>query len=163
MLVVAGVLATPGTAVARPANPHVHDEQWVVDLSPHLGWLQESGARGARTGWNGGLDLRAAYGLEGGDEVGVRLRGLLYRDGGGYAAFAGYRVYAGRQEVKSYLDVELAVAMRPGPAVGLRLGGGFLFELGRGLALSVGVGAYAAYGDGFVSALDVGGALQLRF
>jgi hypothetical protein len=112
----------------------------------------------------GGLDLRVARGLShSGDEVGLRLRPFAFERGLSLSLSGGYRVHAGRERWKSYLELELFTAWLRGPEVGVRLGAGGLYEVSRRLALVLDLGAAAAVGAALVGVFDTRLAVQLRF
>ncbi len=79
-----------------------------------------------------------------------------------YSVYGGYRSYAGRGQLKPFFDLNLAVQVRPGLAVGPRLGFGIQYELAKHLGLSLSTGAQGAFGSSLSYSVDLLLGLQIR-
>ncbi len=159
------LLAASTSYVDPPTTGLAHEEQWVLEVAPAFHYVMRSIFKGAaEAGPAFGVDLRLARGLpHSGDELGLRLRPLLLEGEFGLLAATGYRLHAGRERWKSYLELEVAMPWIGGPHLGLRLAGGVLREFGSAFAWLIEGGVVGAVGQTLLGWLEVRAALQLRF
>lgn len=97
--------------------------------------------------WTGRLRLMVPFA---GDPTGVALGG-------------GYRVYAGREHLKTWAALEAWLVIQGAVAIGGRLSVGGTLELGRGLGLFLGFGAHAAGGSALRVGFDFLAGVQWRW
>ncbi len=114
-------------------------------------------------GFRGLAEIGGTWAIDvNGNELVLLARGAFGPPPLGLGLSGGYRSYFGYQQVKTFLDLQVAVHIRPTFLVGPRVGGGFQYELTPNVGVYLGGAVNLAFGNGLLLSGEVLGGVQLR-
>ncbi|MFN0062580.1 MAG: hypothetical protein ACKVPX_08680 [Myxococcaceae bacterium] len=157
---------TAGAVHAADSRPTRLDHRGAVGGFVALGGQYVSILNGGRI-VEDGLRVPVTVGFsvapfESGHELLLAARGSFLNARPSWAVWAGYRIFFGQENWKTFLDLGLVSVVRPLFSIGPRIGFGVLYDFVPEVGVYAAAAAEVGGGAGFRFGADVGIGLQVR-